>query len=186
VQSYGQSYAIDLVADPVGGDRPGFAWWPIARRPGDFPGFGRTVCAPCDGIVVRVHDGERDHWSRTTVPGLLYMFPVELLRELFGPNRILGNHVVIDRGDGSYVALAHLRRASIQVGDGQQVRAGDPLAQCGNSGNSSEPHLHLQVMDHRRPLVAAGLPFTLRTGDGAAVPTPGNGAHLMVDEGAAA
>jgi len=42
---------------------------------------------------------------------------------------------------------------------GQFVRCGEVLARCGNSGNSNEPHVHLQLMDHRLPLIAAGLPF---------------------------
>jgi murein DD-endopeptidase MepM/ murein hydrolase activator NlpD len=41
--------------------------------------------------------------------------------------------------------LAHLRRGSVAVKEGQAVRAGEPIARCGNSGNTSQPHLHLQV-----------------------------------------
>jgi hypothetical protein len=44
--------------------------------------------------AARAHGAERDHWSRTSPLALLYMFTVELLRELFGPSRILGNHPV--------------------------------------------------------------------------------------------
>ena len=68
IQGYGQTYAIDLVYDPAGpahSHRPGFAWWPPARRAQDFPAFGQPVFAPADGMVVRVHDYDRDHWSRT-------------------------------------------------------------------------------------------------------------------------
>jgi murein DD-endopeptidase MepM/ murein hydrolase activator NlpD len=39
------------------------------------------------------------------------------------------------------------------------VPVGRQLAECGNSGNSSEPHLHLQLMDTAHPDIAAGLPF---------------------------
>lgn len=180
VQSYGQAYAIDLVAEPAESNRPGFGWWPPARRPGDYPGFGQTIFAPCDGTIVRLHDRERDHYSRTSPLGLLYMFTVELFREVFGPSRILGNHIVIDNGDRTWTVLAHLRRGSIQVRPGQRVTAGDPVAQCGNSGNSSEPHLHLQVMDHPRPALAAGVPFRLVPSEGSPLPTPPTGAHLSV------
>ncbi len=71
-----------------------------------------------------------------------------LLVELLGPGRILGNHVVLDLGDEVYAALAHLRRGSVRVRPGDRVAAGQQLAACGNSGNSTEPHLHFQLMDH--------------------------------------
>ena len=129
-------------------------------------------------MVVRVHDRERDHWSRTSPLGLLYSLTVELLRELTGPSRIVGNHVVIDLGDGVYAALAHLRRRSIRVTTGQHVRAGDQIAECGNSGNTTEPHLHFQLMDHPSVAVAAGLPFRFRAADGTPLDTPPNGQRL--------
>jgi hypothetical protein len=158
LHAYGQTYAIDLVHDPADARRPGLAWWPLARRPADFPGFGQPVLAPADATVVRAHDAERDHWSRTSPPAMLYLVAEGMVRELLGPGRILGNHVVLDLGDGVYAALAHLRRGSVRVRPGDRVAAGQQLAACGNSGNSTEPHLHFQLMDHPSVLLAAGLP----------------------------
>ncbi len=66
---------------------------------------------------------------------------------------------MLDLGDGVYAAFAHLKRGSITVRKGQRVAAGELFAECGNSGNSSEPHLHFQLMDHRSTLFAGGLPF---------------------------
>jgi hypothetical protein len=159
LHAYGQTYAIDLVHEPAGGRRPGLSWWPLARRPADFPGFGQPVLAPADATVVRAHDAERDHWSRTSPPALLYLVAEGMARELLGPGRILGNHVVLDLGGGVYAALAHLRRGSVRVRPGDRVAAGQQLAACGNSGNSTEPHLHFQLMDHPSVLLAAGLPM---------------------------
>ena len=68
--------------------------------------------------------------------------------------------------DGPFVLLAHLQRGSVQVQPGQPVSVGDPVARCGNSGNSTEPHLHLQVSDSTAWTSAKGLPFTFRRGDG--------------------
>lgn len=158
VHAYGQTYAIDLAYEPAEGTRPGFGWWPPARRPHEFPGFGQPVFAPGNGRVVRVHRWERDHWSRNSMPGMLYLI-VESLRELLGPGRILGNHVVLDLGDGVYALLAHLQRHSIRVRTGDRVQTGQQLGACGNSGNSTEPHVHFQLMDHRNVLIAAGLPM---------------------------
>jgi murein DD-endopeptidase MepM/ murein hydrolase activator NlpD len=57
------------------------------------------------------------------------------------------------------VLLAHLQRRSVTVRRGEQVEPGARMARCGNSGNSSEPHLHPQLMDWPWPLCGAGLPF---------------------------
>lgn len=162
IVAYGQSHAVDLVQEPADGSRPGFGWWPVMRRPTDFPGFGQPVYAPMDGVVVRAADRQRDHLSRSSWPALVYLL-AEGVRELLGPRLILGNHVIVDRGDGVYAVLAHLRRGSLCVTRGQSVRAGEVLAECGNSGNTTEPHLHFQLMDHRNPLFAAGLPVSFET-----------------------
>jgi murein DD-endopeptidase MepM/ murein hydrolase activator NlpD len=149
------------------GSRPQFGGGPAFRPPEDFPAFGRPVLAPADGVVVRAHGRERDHRSRSSWPSLLYLFAEGSVRELTGPSRVLGNHLVLDLGGGVYAVLAHLRRGSLRVAKGQRVTAGQQLAECGNSGNSTEPHLHFQLQDHRSVLFAAGLPFRL--------------AHLEVD-----
>jgi len=177
LHAYGQTYAIDLVHDPADRPRPRLAWWPLARRPDDFPRFGRPVLAPAAATVVRAHDRERDHWSRTSPLALLYLVAEGMVRELLGPGRILGNHVVLDLGGGVYAALAHLRRGSVRIRPGDRVAAGQPLAACGNSGNSSEPHLHFQLMDHPSVLLAAGLPLrfaSYRVGDADRAGVPRN------------
>lgn len=60
-----------------------------------------------------------------------------------------GNAVVIELDSGRFVVLAHLRRGTLRVRAGDRVRTGDPLARVGNSGNTTLPHLHLQVQTHR-------------------------------------
>ena len=59
-----------------------------------------------------------------------------------------GNVVVIELDNGLFVVLAHLRQGTVQVSEGDLVREGDPLALLGNSGNTTMPHLHLQVQTH--------------------------------------
>ncbi|MBB6415719.1 M23 family metallopeptidase [Streptomyces massasporeus] len=164
VHAHGQTYAIDILAEPELGGRPAFArLWPIARRPQDFPAFDAPVLAVADATVVRATDGQRDHLSRNSLPALLYLLLIEgSVREVSGVSRILGNHLVLDLGDGTHAAYAHLRRGSLTVREGDRVRAGQVLARCGNSGNSSEPHLHFQLMDGPDPDAARGVPFTWR------------------------
>jgi hypothetical protein len=172
LHAWGQTYAVDLVHDPADGSRPAFGQGPLARRPEDFPGFGRPVRAPIAGEVVRARGGWRDHWSRTSWPAVAYLI-VESVRELAGPSGIVGNHLVIRADDGTCVALAHLRHRSLRVGRGDRVAAGEVVAACGNSGNSSEPHLHIQAMDRPSMWVASARPLTF---DGR--PPPANGTHL--------
>jgi murein DD-endopeptidase MepM/ murein hydrolase activator NlpD len=69
--------------------------------------------------------------------------------------------------------VAHLKRRSVKVKAGDRVRAGELIGACGNSGSSTEPHVHFQVMDRPRALLAAGLPFTLTgAADEAGRPAP--------------
>ncbi|MFD6279994.1 M23 family metallopeptidase [Streptomyces sp. NPDC060209] len=170
---YGQSYAIDIVAEPEEGSRPPFRrLWPVARPNRDFPAFDAPLVAVADGTVVHVSDGQRDHLSRNSGPALAYLMAVEaLVRDMAGARRIVGNHIVLDIGDGAYAAYAHVRRGSLQVKAGDTVREGQVLARCGNSGNSSEPHVHFQLMDHPDLDVARGIPFTWR---GIGVPANGS------------
>ncbi len=162
IRAYGQTYAVDvLLANPPGTSatvpwRGGFA------RPETFASFGRPVHAVADGTVVRVVSGRRDHRARTSWPALAYLMTVEALRDLGGPGAVVGNHVVVDHGDGVFSLVAHLRRGSARVRPGQRVVTGDVLGDVGSSGNTSEPHLHVQLMDRPQPLRAAGIPFRWR------------------------
>lgn len=174
LQAWAQAYALDLVCDPGDGSRPGFGWWPPARRPDEFPGFGRPVHAPVTGVVVRSHAAARDHLSRTSPVALLYLV-VESVRELLGPLGVLGNHVVIRRDDRACVLVAHLRRRSLRVRRGDRVEAGTVIGACGNSGNSTEPHVHVQAMDRPSVWIAAGLPLLI---DGRE--PPANGSLLAI------
>ena len=101
VHAWAQTYALDLVHDPGDGARPPSGWWPVARRPGDFPAFGKPVFAavPVTGCGTTA--------AGHAPPALVY-FALESVRELLGPPGILGNHVVIRPDDGACVLVAHL------------------------------------------------------------------------------
>lgn len=186
---YGQTYAIDIVAEPEGlpetkdasrpGSRPAFRWlWPVVRSSRDFPAFGAPLLAVADATVVRATDGQRDHLSRNSLPALVYLMLVEAaVREMAGATRITGNHIVLDLGDGTYAMYAHLQRGSLAVREGDRVRAGQQLARCGNSGNSTEPHVHFQLMDGPDLDTARGIPFRWR-----GIGVPRNGEPFTVGE----
>lgn len=186
LHAYGQTYAIDLLHVPEGRFESVFGWSPAMRRPEAFPGFGRPVVAPASGTVVKVHRRERDHRSRDSWPGLLYWLAEGTVRELAGPGRLLGNHVVIEAAPGVYALVAHLQKGSVAVAVGDRVRAGQPIAACGNSGSSTEPHVHFQLMDRPGVLLAAGLPFAFRDAhDDAGVPVqlPPTGSTIVAAPG---
>src|SRR5262249_32055385 len=104
-----------------------------------------------------------------------------------------GNYVVLVSEHGAYITLCHLQRGRIAVRENQRVTRGQLIGQCGNSGRSPLPHLHLQL--HSRwlppaPMVAFRLQNYLTvTSDGAprfhvvGVPTEGERvAPLDVDD----
>jgi Peptidase family M23 len=161
----GQTYAIDFVAVGARGRTDTRRDWrslltvePVQR----FVGFGRPILAPADGQVVAVHDGEPDQVARRSpLAGLPYLL-TQGSRLRRGISAVLGNHLILELAAAEYVLLAHLRAGSVGVRRGDTVTAGQPVAGCGNSGNSTQPHLHMQVMDSGHLLDARGLPVAFR------------------------
>jgi murein DD-endopeptidase MepM/ murein hydrolase activator NlpD len=133
------------------------------ESPDRFVSFGRPILAPVDGVVVHVHDGEPDHAARRSQLTLVPYALGQGARARAGVHAIAGNHVVIaaDRALG-FVALVHLQAGSIGVRVGDHLTVGRPVARCGNSGNSTQPHLHLQAMDGPDPARARALPVAFR------------------------
>ncbi|MBT3155084.1 M23 family metallopeptidase [Streptomyces sp. CHD11] len=169
--SHAQTYAIDLKHVPgEGGDgegavpaAPPFRWlWPVARNPRRYPTYGMPLLTPADAVVVATAERQRDHLSRMSLPAFLFLCLEGFVRGLGWPRHLMGNHVILDLGDGVYAAFAHLRRGSLEVAVGDRVPAGRKIAECGNSGNSSEPHLHFQLMDGPDVMTARGVPFAWR------------------------
>ena len=129
-----QRAALDLVQlEPDGrsyrGDR---------ERLASYGAFGAPVRAPADGRITAVADSYPD-------------LPIGEADEDF----LTGGYLIEGIGGGRYVMMAHLKQGSARVGVGDRVRRGQPLALVGNSGNTDEPHLHLQVQNRptfqRRP-----------------------------------
>lgn len=161
----GARYAIDFVGVDDRGRtadrhdwRTLFATEPVER----YVAFGRPVLAPADGTVVEVHDGEVDHGGRRSQLALVPYALGQGARLRQGMAAMAGNHVIIELRGGTFVAVAHLRGGSMRVRVGDTVAVGQHLADCGNSGNSTQPHVHLQAMDSPDPAVAQGLPISFR------------------------
>lgn len=181
--SYGQAHAIDLLHEPEGYTRPAFGTWPAMREPEEFKAFGQPVTSMVDGTVVRASDWRRDHRSRSNLLAFAYLMGEGVVREIGGPGFMVGNHVTVRTADGVFATIAHLQQGSKTVKVGDTVRAGDQLGLCGNSGNSSEPHVHAQLADRKSFWTAQGLPFVfadIAIDDGTDLieGLPRNGKHL--------
>lgn len=162
----GTRYAIDFVGVDDEHRSAAVRDWRtlLATEPAErFVGFGRPILAPCDGVVAALHDGEIDHEARRSQLALVpYALSQASRLRAGGVPAIAGNHVIIAHEPGVYVGLVHLRAGSLRVGVGDRVSTGQQLAECGNSGNSTEPHVHVQVTDGADMSVARGLPMTFR------------------------
>jgi hypothetical protein len=97
---------------------------------GDYYAFGKALYAPSEGEVVEVIDGVADN-----KPGKLNEIEVT------------GNTVVLKTANNEYLYFAHFKQQSIKVKKGQFVKTGELLGLCGNSGRSSEPHLHFHIQN---------------------------------------
>ena len=120
-----QRYAYDLVImknDATFKDSPSINE--------NYYAFNKEVTAPADGKVIKVVNHLEDN-----IPGEMYeMEPA-------------GNVIIIEHTNHEYSMVAHLKKNSCLVQQGDTVKQGDVIALCGNSGNSSEAHIHFQVMD---------------------------------------
>ena len=118
----------------------------ITLRNVDTASFRAPIFAPVDGSVVSVVGDIPDN------EGLLDYPRRSIADDLARPRWRFGNSIVIDAGDRVFILLGHLEQGSIAVGPGDAVRRGQPIARCGNSGNSISPHVHVQAMDRADPI----------------------------------
>ena len=111
----------------------------------DYEAFGEEVISPADGKITQVIDGcidvaigESDRFVST------------------------GNAVIIDHKSGEFSVLAHFQHNSIKVKPNQEVKQGDVLGLCGNTGNTSEPHIHYHLQDNALLHRGIGLPIKFK------------------------
>jgi len=132
----------------------------------DFPGFGMEVVAPADGVIIEARDGTDDIEIIGQLPEDMSYFLEDL-------TRALGNYVIIKHAKSESSVLAHLKKDSLLVEVGEEVKQGEPLGELGNSGFTSGPHLHFHVMDGSDILSASPVPVILNLEEGAYSPQAG-------------
>lgn len=120
-----QRYAYDLLIL-----KNGKSYSDDPKKNENYYAYDKEILAPADGVVIKVIDGIEDN-----VPGEM------------NPELPEGNCITIEHQNNEYSMLAHLKNHSILVQEGERVQKGQVLGTCGNSGNSSETHLHFQVMN---------------------------------------
>ena len=131
-----QKNAFDLLIT----DEKGNSYKTIGQTNDDYYVFGKEIIAPAAGEVVLVVEGIKDN-----TPGEM------------NPIYVPGNTVIIKTANDEYLFFAHFKQHSIKVKQGQQVKQGELLGFCGNSGNSSEPHLHFQIQNVENMNKATGV-----------------------------
>lgn len=162
---FGATFAIDFIAVDERGHSARRDWRSVlAMEPPDvFVGFGARILAPAPGTVVAAVDGELDHAARRSPVTLIPYALSQARRVRNGVRAIAGNHVVIAMDSvGPFVLFAHLQRGSVSVAVGSVVKVGETIGSCGNSGNSTQPHVHVQVTDSTTWPTARGKPISFK------------------------
>ena len=137
-----ERYAIDWIMVDAEARR---ALPPLDQNAG-YLAFGKEIIAVADGVIARTRDGMGDQVPPHPPSGQT-------------EQTAAGNYVMQDIGGGHYAFYAHLQPGSLRVREGQTVRRGQVLALLGNTGNSTEAHLHFHVSDAVDPLASEGVPF---------------------------
>ncbi|HYM22626.1 MAG TPA: M23 family metallopeptidase [Vicinamibacterales bacterium] len=142
----GQRFAIDfLKLDSTGSSHRG-----DPANNANYYAYGTELLAVADGVIAGVKDGIPQN-----VPGANSR-AVPITMETVG-----GNYVAIDIGHGRYALYAHVQPGSLRVKVGDHVKRGQVVALLGNSGNSTEPHVHFQVADGPTFLSSEGIPYAM-------------------------
>lgn len=160
---FGVGYAIDFIAvNEQNRTSETISWRSLftTEKPEVFYAFGQPVLSPVSGTILDVHDGEPDHEARRSMVAHIPYILGQISRIHSGVNAIAGNYVIIDPDSSdAFIGIVHLQCDSIKVTKGQHIMEGEHIGNCGNSGNSTQPHIHIQAMDSMNLSIAKGVPL---------------------------
>lgn len=142
-----QRYAIDFVQFHMV-DGKAFTWKGPENQNSSYFCYDQPVYSAASGKVVEVMDGLPENVPHSG------KYAIDLTWQNAG-----GNHVVIDIGFGLYAFYAHMRPGSITVKKDDIVKVGQLLGRVGNTGSSTEPHLHFHIIDRPQFLSGQGVPY---------------------------
>jgi hypothetical protein len=147
-----QRYAIDWVQiQRVNGQYSTFKG-PEGRSESYFC-YGQPIYSVADGTVASASDGMPDNVPHSGK----FATPISF-------DNAAGNHVVVEIGRERFVLYAHMKPGSVRVKAGQSVKAGDILGYVGNTGSSTEPHLHMHIDDRPSFLGGNSVPYVFASG----------------------
>ena len=142
-----QRYAIDFVQfHMVNGKTE--TWKGPEDKNSSYYCYQQPIYSVAAGKVIEVMDGLPENVPHSN------KFAIDLTWQNAG-----GNHVVVDIGFGLYAFYAHMKPGSIAVKEGDVVTAGQILGHVGNTGSSTEPHLHFHIIDRPNFLSGQGVPY---------------------------
>jgi hypothetical protein len=132
------------------------------KKLSDYGIWGQDIYAIGDGTVVEMGDKFPESLmsdpAQFNAPGYTEKVLKDLIGKIGFTNAVAGNYIVIDHHNGEFSTYCHIKEGTIKVKEGDPVKKGQVLAQVGNTGNSSAPHLHFQIMDSKDFVTANGLP----------------------------
>jgi murein DD-endopeptidase len=150
-----QRFGIDFLQ--VG--ESGRSWDGDSTKNASYFAYGEEIFSVGDGKVVATKDSIPENSPRSAVARAV---PIDLVT-------VAGNHIVVDMGEGHFALYAHIQPGTLRVKVGDRVRRGQVLGLVGNSGNSTEPHLHFHIVDGvaagTATLGAEGIPYSLAAFD---------------------
>ena len=132
----------------------------------DYITYGQPILAVADGVVVATRNDRPNNEAMLRQPGEAFDAYMQRVGETqqaiimeSGFEGAAGNYVLIRHANGEHSLYAHLKQGSVRVSAGEQVASGAQIAEAGSSGNSTEPHLHFQLIDGADLNSARGLPI---------------------------
>jgi hypothetical protein len=137
---FSELYAVDWVKIENGSDYQG-----DGTTNQDYYAYGQEIFSVADGVVVESVDNLPDNAPNSR--GI----PIDGLT--------IGGNTLLIKSNGFYHFYAHLIPGSQLVKVGDRVKVGQRIASLGNSGNSSQAHLHFEIVPEPYPLTSDGIPY---------------------------
>lgn len=136
IESNSQKNAFDILIT----DKKGNSHKTDGKTNEDYYAFGKEIISPCDGEIVLVVQGVKDN-----IVGEMNSFNVG------------GNTIILRTVNNEFLVFCHLKHNSTKVSEGQKIKKGQLIGLCGNSGHSSEPHLHFHIQNAEDMNYATGV-----------------------------
>lgn len=141
-----QRYAYDFIKL----DENGKSYSGDQMNLNSYYSYNQEILAPADGLVIKVYNSQKDSV-------IMKKHGVDPLAK-----HLAGNYIIIKHDNDEYSFLAHLKQNSMTIKENETVKRGQKIALCGNSGNTTEPHLHFQIQNRKSFIFSSGIPICFK------------------------